>query len=100
MKHPFVAYCDKLRRQPGGELIWQSLMNSKKRISKKIFMKNADVATLFDPADYSTKSIAKILSEEVDSLTLFLDTTLYYTLKSNPYISFNPQDLKPFSVPH
>lgn len=67
MKHPFVAYCDKLRRQPGGELVWQSLMNSKRRISKKIFMKKADVATLFDPADYPTNSIAKILTEEVDS---------------------------------
>ena len=44
----YIGQCDRVRRTPEGEELWQNMMKNAKKISEKEFLKHADVKILLD----------------------------------------------------
>jgi len=47
-KIPFLGTCDRVRRTSQGENFWQEMMENKKKISEREFLKNVDLKNMLD----------------------------------------------------
>ena len=50
-KSVFLGICNKLRKEPGGEAIWKTMMDDKRTISEKQFLDNVDPKDILDEGE-------------------------------------------------